>query len=62
MQANWKLIIFDILILLHLCLTFYAWNDIDNFHRFLWLVFGIMWLARQVFEHISFYNKERRLF
>lgn len=62
MQANWKLIIFDVLVLLHMGLIFYGWNAIDNLHRFLWLVFGLMWLARQVYEHVSFYKKQRRLF
>ena len=62
MQVNWKLIFFDALVLLTIGLTIYGWNDSDDFHKFLWLIFGIIWLVRQIDEHITFYKRQRRIY
>lgn len=62
MKTNWKLIFFDAIVILSIGLTIYVWNDSDDFHKFLWGIMSVIWLVRQVDEHISFYKKEKRFY
>ena len=62
MRANWKLIIFDALILTYIGLNIYQWNDLSDLKKFMYATLSILWLVRQVDEHISFYKKHRRFY
>ena len=59
---NWKLMIFDVLILVYLFINIYDWDNQSELKKFVHQILGISWLARQVYEHISFYKKARRFY
>jgi hypothetical protein len=62
MKLNWKLLIFDFLVVVWLILVISTWNDTDDFRMFREIVMGICLLIWRIDAHYNFYQKERRLY
>ncbi len=62
MKINWKLIVFDFFLLLFIGVTFYNWDQLDNFKKFMYSIMGFIFIIQQVERHISFYKKENKIY
>ena len=59
MQVNWKLILFDIILLFLVGFIIYGWSDRDNFHKFLDIIMVVILFVSQIDRHTSFYKKKK---
>lgn len=59
---NWKLLIFDILVMAWIIITIVIWHERDDFAKFRDIVMGICLLVWRADAHYSFYKKEKRFY
>lgn len=57
---NWKLLIFDVMVIAWIVITIVIWQDRDDFGKFRDIVMGVCLLIWRIDAHYTFYKKERR--
>ncbi len=62
MKLNWKLLIFDLLVIAWIAIAMLAWQDRDEYGKFRDIVMGVMLLVWRIDAHYSFYKKEKRFY